>query len=888
MARLTRQLTGEIKVEDKALRRAHASFMGVDTLEDIVARAKTGDAGRVRKSVRVVKDVANFGINKLGAALKRPVDRYFVPAVTLGAFVYGAHEVADWVSNLAYVHLGSDLVSGPVTRWGYEAVDATIRTMAVATGWVGGLMAAYGLRKKAHPSYMPPTMPIFEGATLVEEAELERFDDFHPVRSVVSKGLVKGKANGQRLLRFLHEASTYVLGVASTVAIASTTLPDDVYTLTNGATLPEKIFAGAKIAATLPLAAYVGKSVHDHLSHIRMNGKQNGDGHASVSPVYTSTFDKVVWGGLASARDNISNGVRRGWRSFKRRFAPGKKALARGLAGILAASTFAVPIARTGVAVLDYFTSGDDFPELSETDFELVDVLDEVSVVTSATDSNVYRFPVQGRTYKAQKLIRDTALEEGFDPLFLEAICYKESILNPRTRSSNKGAHGICQLKEIAVDDVNQRGNPRVEHTWDQVRTNPKANVRYSIYMHQLNRKLGKTVKRKVTVDDVEQSLSLYEQFNIQDGSVAEQIYLAAAYNYGRGRAAAKFRAAHGDLDKFIMSLPAETREYVPKVVALRFIAANYQFPTDSERLTGWFGTDRGNHLHGGIDVGGKVAGTPGDMIYAALPGKVVDATHDDNNGYYVTVKSPVPGLKDTSILSVYIHGLAGSHQVTVGDKVKAGDPLLKMGRTGATKQVHLHFTMKIQDSDFPKRTNHYKSSKKLDRTWYVDPAIFPEVVWNDAPAVVEDDDLTVPYTPVDVVREPEVPRLARIQDGMERYLKKERLPPPLSPKQLSLYREARIAQREGEYGAAIDAYTELIGIKPGHTVVDDCYLGIGDSLMALREAVGDTSPDGESYLVHAQMAYKRGFRLAGDMQGVLEERLALFKPIEPVEPQTP
>ena len=341
------------------------------------------------------------------------------------------------------------------------------------------------------------------------------------------------------------------------------------------------------------------------------------------------------------------------------------------------------------------------------------------------------------------------------------------------------------------------------------------------------------------------------------------------------------------------MSLPSETREYVPKVVALRFIAEHYQFPTDSERLTNWFNASRtckvGGRLHGGMDAGAATPGKEGDMIHAALPGTVVDRQFNTYNGYFVRIKTPVPGLKDTSIFTTYIHGLKDSFQVGLGDLVQAGDDLLQMSNTGkGITDVHLHMEMRIHDRDFPSRKNSYRCGKPLTRSWYVDPAIFPEVTGGNAPAVVEDDDLTVPYSPVVVVPEPEVPRLAWIRDGMERYLKKERPLPPLSPKQLPLYRQARIAQRDGDYRAAIDAYTELIAVKPGHTVVDDCFLGIGDSYMALREVVGDTSPDGESYLIKAQTAYEHGSRLGGDMHSELETRLELFKPKEPVDPQMP
>ncbi len=92
---------------------------------------------------------------------------------------------------------------------------------------------------------------------------------------------------------------------------------------------------------------------------------------------------------------------------------------------------------------------------------------------------------------------------------------------------------------------------------------------------------------------------------------------------------------------------------------------------------------------HNGIDIANK----KGTKIYAARGGKVVavnrKARHSASNegggyGNYVVIRHK------NGLYSIYAH--LSKVSVKKGQRVKQGKMLGKMGKTGLTKTVHLHF----------------------------------------------------------------------------------------------------------------------------------------------------------------------------------------------------
>lgn len=113
------------------------------------------------------------------------------------------------------------------------------------------------------------------------------------------------------------------------------------------------------------------------------------------------------------------------------------------------------------------------------------------------------------------------------------------------------------------------------------------------------------------------------------------------------------------------------------------------RWPTDSKRITSSFGPRWGD-FHDGIDIGAIRAGVPGDSIYSVADGKVIISKVNGGGvtkgyGYYVAIQHD-------GFCSLYGHlqGLI----VNVGQVIKAGQIIGKMGNTGTSTAAHLHFRL--------------------------------------------------------------------------------------------------------------------------------------------------------------------------------------------------
>ncbi len=96
----------------------------------------------------------------------------------------------------------------------------------------------------------------------------------------------------------------------------------------------------------------------------------------------------------------------------------------------------------------------------------------------------------------------------------------------------------------------------------------------------------------------------------------------------------------------------------------------------------GSFGAGRAGHIHQGIDLL-AASGTPivapeaGTVSFVAYQAKAA--------GYYVVLHSPDYDF-------AFMHLLAGSTRVRVGQTIAAGDPIGLVGQTGDAEAPHLHF----------------------------------------------------------------------------------------------------------------------------------------------------------------------------------------------------
>ena len=85
---------------------------------------------------------------------------------------------------------------------------------------------------------------------------------------------------------------------------------------------------------------------------------------------------------------------------------------------------------------------------------------------------------------------------------------------------------------------------------------------------------------------------------------------------------------------------------------------------------------------HRGVDIGGAM----GANIVASLAGKVVTATYSLSSGYYVVIDH------GDGVQTKYLH--CSKLLVSVGDTVKQGQVIAKVGSTGISTGPHLHFSL--------------------------------------------------------------------------------------------------------------------------------------------------------------------------------------------------
>ncbi len=144
----------------------------------------------------------------------------------------------------------------------------------------------------------------------------------------------------------------------------------------------------------------------------------------------------------------------------------------------------------------------------------------------------------------------------------------------------------------------------------------------------------------------------------------------------------------------------------------------------ESHRISSAYKENRGDHLHGGIDIPGDGLG-----VLAAAEGEVVLSGWEDPSdtskgfGKRVTIKHTLPGEK----VFYTIYGHLSEIFVRVGDYVMAGQKIGKTGNTGYSTGSHLHFEV----ADGPDI-----SRNSINPCPYLGYAGNPECIDPDAPGV--------------------------------------------------------------------------------------------------------------------------------------------------------
>lgn len=107
------------------------------------------------------------------------------------------------------------------------------------------------------------------------------------------------------------------------------------------------------------------------------------------------------------------------------------------------------------------------------------------------------------------------------------------------------------------------------------------------------------------------------------------------------------------------------------------------EHPTRGGQITSNFGRRWGKD-HNGIDISHNI----GDAVYAASDGVVTECGYVNGYGNKITISH------GNNIKTVYAH--LSKFNVSIGDKVKEGDLIGKVGNTGNSTGPHLHFELRI------------------------------------------------------------------------------------------------------------------------------------------------------------------------------------------------
>ncbi len=93
--------------------------------------------------------------------------------------------------------------------------------------------------------------------------------------------------------------------------------------------------------------------------------------------------------------------------------------------------------------------------------------------------------------------------------------------------------------------------------------------------------------------------------------------------------------------------------------------------------------------FHAGIDI----AADKGESIYSAFDGIVIEADYDQWNGNYLKIEH------DNNIMTVYCH--CEKLNVSVGQKIRAGEVIATVGSTGSSTGPHLHFELRVDNISY-------------------------------------------------------------------------------------------------------------------------------------------------------------------------------------------
>lgn len=123
-----------------------------------------------------------------------------------------------------------------------------------------------------------------------------------------------------------------------------------------------------------------------------------------------------------------------------------------------------------------------------------------------------------------------------------------------------------------------------------------------------------------------------------------------------------------------------------------------YPVPSGYTRITTGLYYSSGQY-HGAVDFGS--AGINGQPVYAVADGEVIVSERlSGSYGNYIII------MHNNGLFTLYAHGQDGSRTVSVGQSVKQGQQIMRVGTTGNSTGPHLHFEVRVSPGLYANRRN--------------------------------------------------------------------------------------------------------------------------------------------------------------------------------------
>ena len=261
------------------------------------------------------------------------------------------------------------------------------------------------------------------------------------------------------------------------------------------------------------------------------------------------------------------------------------------------------------------------------------------------------------RKYDAFSSLLRTSYENGM-MTFAELLVSSDNLIDFLTRSDNLGS--MLKYQQSLTEDLDAEINGL------------------------------KTLKSnlEIQMQDYYETLGDYEslQADLEDRLALQEKYLKQLQNEQAAaeKSAQQEKKKKDELEKDLEKL---IKSYENQVIEQQNQSYMWPLPVNRLTITSKYGYRKIwgiNDFHTGIDI----AAPYGTEIYAAKAGKVIVSTYDSSYGNYVVIDHG--GGKTTR----YAH--MSSRIAKVGDNVKQGQIIGKVGATGSATGYHLHFETRV------------------------------------------------------------------------------------------------------------------------------------------------------------------------------------------------